>query len=106
MENQQTTRNDNGRAQRIYQEGQHVAENARMLSEQVRKVSREVEDVVRDRLNTRPYVTLGIAAAVGYVLGGGLPRWITRIAAEFGIRAALAAAVRRASEQSTSFEDE
>ena len=32
------------------------------------------ETMVRSRLRTQPYTTLVTAAALGYVLGGGLPR--------------------------------
>jgi hypothetical protein len=54
-------------------------------------------DLVRDQViqqaRTRPYTTLAVAAAAGYVLGGGIPMWAIRGAASIGGRILVARAI-------------
>ena len=44
---------------------------------------------VRDAIESRPYQTLGIALALGVVLGGGWGRWAVGALGRAGMRAAL-----------------
>jgi hypothetical protein len=62
-----------------------VTDRARRLGTDVQNVVGDVEGLVvesraylRGHLESRPYATLGVAAGVGFVLGGGLPRWVLR----------------------------
>jgi hypothetical protein len=62
------------------------------LSRQAQQLGAELSDIgdtlrelvdgcrgaARDRLRRQPYVVLAVAAGVGYVLGGGLPRGVVR----------------------------
>jgi hypothetical protein len=81
---------------------------ARTLPEYGRDIEREVSDLassVQDaagevrrslatQLEERPYATLAIAAAAGYVLGGGLATRMTRTLLAIGGRLALALLVQ------------
>jgi hypothetical protein len=49
-----------------------------------------VNDEVRHQAIVRPYVTVLAAAALGYVLGAGVPRWAYRWAWDVGSKALLA----------------
>lgn len=46
----------------------------------------EVKDQVLAQLTERPYVAIAAAAAAGYVLGGGVPRWAVRYGTQYGKR--------------------
>jgi hypothetical protein len=50
-------------------------------------------DEIRHQAIVRPYVTVLAAAAVGYVLGAGVPRWAYRWAWDVGSKALLARVV-------------
>jgi len=43
-------------------------------------------DLVSAQARSHPYRTLGIAFGVGYVLGGGLPRFVVRMAGMAALR--------------------
>lgn len=47
-------------------------------------------DEIRHQAQTRPYMTVLAAAAVGYVLGAGVPRWVYRTAWDVGSKALVA----------------
>ena len=49
-----------------------------------------VNQEIRHQADLRPYVTVLAAAAVGYVLGAGVPRWVYRTAWDVGSKALLA----------------
>jgi hypothetical protein len=51
---------------------------------------------VKEQCVRRPYATLGVSATVGYVLGGGLPRILTRAAIAAGARYAMLRVLREA----------
>ena len=55
------------------------------LSDAARALSREIVAQVRER----PYASLAVAAAAGWVLGGGLPTRLTRFGAGLALRLAL-----------------
>jgi len=57
-------------------------EGSQILEVLAREVLHQVE--------VRPYATLAVAAGVGYILGGGLPNWASRLAFNVGSRMALA----------------
>jgi hypothetical protein len=48
---------------------------------------------VPHRIHRNPYLTLAAAAGAGYVLGGGLSSWVTRVVLESGLRLGLQIAV-------------
>ncbi len=83
------------------------AEPWRRLEEKVGRVGKSLrglatEESVADlratldvphRIHRNPYLTLAAAAGAGYVLGGGLNSWVTRVLLESGLRLGLQIAV-------------
>jgi hypothetical protein len=47
-----------------------------------------VEFGIRTQMKERPYVALGAALGLGYVLGGGLPKFAVKAALAYGLRQA------------------
>lgn len=47
-------------------------------------------ELVIDQARTHPFRTLGIAFGVGYVLGGGVPSFVVRMATNAALRSASA----------------
>jgi hypothetical protein len=72
----------------LVEEGQHVWEELFELVAAARRTRREGRDLLREVMEDKPYVALAIAAAGGYVLGGGVPRWVTRLAFDVASRMA------------------
>ncbi len=50
---------------------------------------KKTRSVLRDRLDEQPYLVLGAAAAVGYILAAGVPRPVMSYLLRFGIRRGL-----------------
>lgn len=67
--------------------------SAQELYDQVGYAVQDAQETITTQLKQRPFVVLGAAAGVGYVLGGGLPTWLTRAALRIGMRAATTIAV-------------
>lgn len=71
-----------------------IYDDARALTLAVRSATDDVERYLRDQVNRRPYRTLGVAAGVGYVLGGGLRPRLTLVLVGAATRMATALAAR------------
>ena len=69
-------------------------------------VREELASSLRDQLERRPYVTLGAAAGIGYVLGGGVPKFVVRLAAGIGLRFAAYEIVKEVFAQSQPVEED
>jgi len=84
----------------ITEQGRDVREQAHALSESVRDLMGEVTHEIERQMRERPYMTLGVAAGIGFVLGGGLgPRLLRtggRLAANMLVAKALGAIVPQA----------
>lgn len=80
---------------RIFEHSADVREEAQDLATSLTELTREVSGVVKEQLDQRPYAVLGVAAACGYVLGGGLPSRITRAGLGIGARMAMGMLVRQ-----------
>lgn len=65
---------------------ERVAEAMAPMTELVESLQREIVHQVE----ARPYTTVMVAAAAGYVLGGGIPRWAGRAAFNLGSRMLVA----------------
>lgn len=70
------------------------------LREDAMDVAGSIDDIARDatailaqQAHENPYRTVLIAAGVGYVLGGGVPRWAIRMGVSLGARMAMSAAL-------------
>jgi hypothetical protein len=74
--------------------GRRIQHDAHALSATVHDATAGLEGYVTAQATRRPYTTVGIAAGVGYALGGGLSSWLT--VALFGTvtRLAMAMAAR------------
>jgi len=59
------------------------------LAEQAQGVLDAVKREVVNQAQTRPYTTVMVALAAGYVLGVGTPRWMTRLALNTAGRVAV-----------------
>lgn len=70
-----------------------LEEDARHLARTVGESLREVADTTSKQVRAHPVATLGLAFGAGYVLGGGLPSALTRLAVGAGSRALLNLAV-------------
>jgi hypothetical protein len=71
-----------------------IHHDAHALAAAVRDATAGVEGYLTERVHRRPYVTLGVAAGVGYVLGGGLRSRLTAVLLGAATRVALAVAAR------------
>lgn len=93
-----------GSAERLQGEFRRAREDTEAVVEDLRKLSAELGSLLRERLESHPYLTLGVSAGIGYVLGGGLPKGspalaiglTTRMAASWLLRELGGAAVARA----------
>src|SRR5215475_11292505 len=65
-------------AREMIAQGERIVEDLRALAGSLRYVTEDWQALLRDRLKRRPYATLAIALGAGYVLGGGLPRGVSR----------------------------
>lgn len=57
--------------------GRRIQHDARALTATVQDATTGVEGYLTAQVRRRPYGTLGLAAAAGYTLGGGLSSWLT-----------------------------
>lgn len=64
----------NTSAERIQQEFRRARADTEAVFEDLRNLREELGAVLRERLQSQPYLTLGVTAGIGYVLGGGLPK--------------------------------
>lgn len=60
--------------ERLQREFRRAREDTEAVVEDLRKLSAELGSLLRERLDSHPYLTLGASAGIGYVLGGGLPK--------------------------------
>jgi hypothetical protein len=65
---------------------ERVADAMAPVTELVESLQREI----RHQVEVRPYTTVMVAAAAGYVLGGGIPLWAGRAAVNLGSRLLVA----------------
>lgn len=82
-------------------DGRSLADHCRQINQGAHALVAAVQDAtsglegyLTERAHSRPYVTLGVAAGVGYVLGGGLGSRLTAVLFRAASRVALAVAVR------------
>lgn len=63
---------------RIFEHTNDLKEEAQDMASSLSELTKDVTEQVSMHLQQRPYAVLGVAAAVGYVLGGGIASRITR----------------------------
>ena len=75
----------------------HIAEvrdNADDLAESFNETLDDVKQLVRKQMRQRPYTALGVAAGVGFILGGGLTVRVGSTLLGLGARVALNSLLR------------
>jgi hypothetical protein len=73
----------------LFEQAQRVRDNVAQFSGTARQTFVSWQDTLRAQLVRQPYVVLGAAACLGYVLGGGLPPLVVRAALGAAGRIAL-----------------
>lgn len=53
----------------------------------------DLQATVRNRIEQKPYTSVLVALAAGYVLGGGVPWWAVKTAANVGGRVLVSRAI-------------
>ena len=77
--------------------GDHCREihhDAHALAAAVQDAADDLQRYVTEQVEQRPYTTLGVAAGVGFVLGGGLRSRLTAVLLATATRLAMALAAR------------
>jgi hypothetical protein len=83
------------RLERLQHKGARVRQEMNGLTAEVEGALGDLERTIRVQLEERPYVTLAAASGLGYVLGGGMPVTLTRMALAFGGRVAFVMLAQR-----------
>ncbi len=79
---------------RLRERSRKLEDHARSFASDLDELVSDVEEVVRGRLESDPYVTLAIAAGAGFVAGGGLTVGVLSTLARMGARMAVGAAMQ------------
>ena len=74
--------------------GRQIHHDAHALAAAVQDAADDLERYLTEQVEQRPYITLGVAAGVGYVLGGGLRPRLTALLVGAATRLAMALAAR------------
>jgi hypothetical protein len=74
--------------------GRQIHHDAHALAAAVREATDDLERYLTEHVEQRPYTILGVAAGVGYVLGGGLRSRLTAVLLGAATRFAMALAAR------------
>ena len=74
--------------------GRQIQHDAHVLAAAVQDATAGLEGYLTEQVTRRPYTTLGVAAGIGYVLGGGLSSRLTAVVLGAATRLALALAAR------------
>jgi hypothetical protein len=74
--------------------GRQIHHDAHALAAAVQDAADDLERYLTEQVEQRPYTTLGVAAGVGYVLGGGLRSRLTAVLLGAATRLAVALAAR------------
>ena len=74
--------------------GRQIHQDAHALAAAVQDAADDLERYLTEQVEQRPYITLGVAAGVGFVLGGGLRARLTAVVFGTATRLAMAVAAR------------
>ncbi len=78
----------------IADHSRRIHRDAAMLAAEVQGTTADLEHYLTDQVERRPYRTLGVAAGIGYVLGGGLRSRLTAVVLTAAARVAVALVAR------------
>jgi len=99
VDDKRDSRDGHAHKNRIFEHTADLKEEAQDLASSLSELSRDVTQTVSAHLQQRPYAVLGVVAAVGYVLGGGLASRITRASLGVATRIGMGMLVRNFVEQ-------
>lgn len=74
--------------------GRQAYNNAQQLADSVQDVQSQLSDALSHQAKTRPYIALGAAAGLGFVLAGGLTVRLTSKLVGLGGRMLVSAAMK------------
>jgi hypothetical protein len=74
--------------------GRQIQQDAHALTATVQDATADLEGYLTAQVTQRPYVTLGVAAGIGYAVGGGLSSRLTVALVGTATRLAMALAAR------------
>ena len=74
--------------------GRQIHHDVHALAAAVQDAADDLERYLTEQVEQRPYTTLGVAAGVGFVLGGGLSSRLTAMLLGTATRLAMALAAR------------
>lgn len=80
---------------RIFEHTQEAKEEAQMLASSLGELSQDLSSYLQEQVRTRPWAVLGVAAGVGYLLGGGIPSRITRAGMSMAARMSMGVLMRQ-----------
>jgi ElaB/YqjD/DUF883 family membrane-anchored ribosome-binding protein len=83
--------------QHLTETGRQIRGDAQNLVSHVSEAGTELQSYVTDMVRERPLATLGVAAGIGFLLGGGLTSRLTVLALGAGTRFAFALAAKEMS---------
>lgn len=72
-----------------------LGDEARALASSLNRIYDETCSTVCEQARVRPYTLLGVAAGAGFILGGGLPKVISRTIVAAAMRAGISLAVSK-----------
>ncbi len=78
----------------VVDHGREIQHDAQALAAAVQNAADDLQRYVTEQVGRQPYLTLGVAAGVGFVLGGGLRPRLTALVLRTATRVALGLAVR------------
>ena len=81
----------------LSEHGKMIMHDAQALTSSVQETAALIQRTMAEQVELRPYTTVGIAAGVGYLLGGGLASRMTGLALGTAYRLGLALAARELS---------
>jgi len=76
-----------------------IQHDATTLVGELQRTTVDLERYLTERVRHRPYVTLSVAAGVGYMIGGGLATRLTVVLLGIATRLATAVAMREVAER-------
>ena len=79
---------------RLLDQGKILKQDAGALAASVQESAQLLSCYVAEQVEERPYTTLGVAAGIGYMLGGGLANRLTSATLGIAYRLGLALAAR------------
>lgn len=82
-------------ARSLADHGRQIQHDAHALAAAVQDATAGFEGYLTEQVTRRPYSTLGVAAGIGYALGGGLSSRLTAVLLGAATRLAMALAARQ-----------